>query len=160
MPQAARWAGTPSIRGRTESMRMALLTFSLVGLQCVFSNSICERGAADLTESLLCIGLPGELKRHVRLPSFFLSFFWWPANIDRRLHTLPPPTRTHQIAHLAGLDRRPTIRVDHPAPDRGDYGSIAVEMGSSSTVYDRRFAGGGGVFVGFGVDNRDCWGFC
>ncbi|KAL2835094.1 hypothetical protein BDW59DRAFT_137098 [Aspergillus cavernicola] len=33
MPQAARWAGSPSIRGRTESMRMALLTFSLLGLQ-------------------------------------------------------------------------------------------------------------------------------
>ena len=38
MPQAARWAGTPSIRGRTESMRMALLTFCLVGLQCVLPN--------------------------------------------------------------------------------------------------------------------------
>lgn len=29
------WAGTPSIRGGSESMRMALLTFSLVGLQLV-----------------------------------------------------------------------------------------------------------------------------
>lgn len=29
--------GTPSIKGGTESMRMALLTFSLVGLQCVLS---------------------------------------------------------------------------------------------------------------------------
>ncbi|PLB52701.1 MFS general substrate transporter [Aspergillus steynii IBT 23096] len=33
MPQAARWAGSPSIKGRSESARMALLTFSLVGLQ-------------------------------------------------------------------------------------------------------------------------------
>ncbi|KAL4897703.1 hypothetical protein BDV59DRAFT_48841 [Aspergillus ambiguus] len=33
MPQTARWVGTPSIRGRTESARMALLTFSLLGLQ-------------------------------------------------------------------------------------------------------------------------------
>ncbi|KAL8730790.1 MAG: hypothetical protein Q9166_003860 [cf. Caloplaca sp. 2 TL-2023] len=33
MPQAASWAGTPSIKGSTESIRMALLTFSLVGLQ-------------------------------------------------------------------------------------------------------------------------------
>ncbi|KAL4918768.1 hypothetical protein BDW62DRAFT_57208 [Aspergillus aurantiobrunneus] len=33
MPQAARWVGSPSIKGRTESMRMALLTFSLLGLQ-------------------------------------------------------------------------------------------------------------------------------
>ncbi|KAI4163839.1 MAG: hypothetical protein LQ342_002612 [Letrouitia transgressa] len=32
MPQAASWAGIPSIRGSTESIRMALLTFSLVGL--------------------------------------------------------------------------------------------------------------------------------
>lgn len=40
MPQAARWAGTPSIKGRNESTRMALLTFSLVGLQCV-SPSLC-----------------------------------------------------------------------------------------------------------------------
>ncbi|KAL2041407.1 hypothetical protein N7G274_005789 [Stereocaulon virgatum] len=33
MPQAASWAGTPSIKGSTESIRMALLTFSLIGLQ-------------------------------------------------------------------------------------------------------------------------------
>jgi len=30
---ASSWAGQPSIRGSSESMRMALLTFSLVGLQ-------------------------------------------------------------------------------------------------------------------------------
>ncbi|KAL8714777.1 MAG: hypothetical protein Q9220_001290 [cf. Caloplaca sp. 1 TL-2023] len=33
MPPAASWTGTPSIKGSTESVRMALLTFSLVGLQ-------------------------------------------------------------------------------------------------------------------------------
>ncbi|EAW09442.1 putative sucrose transporter [Aspergillus clavatus NRRL 1] len=33
MPQAARWVGSPSIKGKSESMRMALLTFSLLGLQ-------------------------------------------------------------------------------------------------------------------------------
>jgi len=33
---AASWQGTPSIKGSSESMRMALLTFSLVGLQYVF----------------------------------------------------------------------------------------------------------------------------
>lgn len=33
MPQAASWAGTPNIKGSTESIRMALLTLSLVGLQ-------------------------------------------------------------------------------------------------------------------------------
>ncbi|KAI9680000.1 MAG: hypothetical protein M1817_005015 [Caeruleum heppii] len=33
MSEAASWAGTPSIKGSSESMRMALLTFSLIGLQ-------------------------------------------------------------------------------------------------------------------------------
>ncbi|KAL9006193.1 MAG: hypothetical protein Q9188_001072 [Gyalolechia gomerana] len=33
MPQAASWTGAPSIKGSSESVRMALLTFSLVGLQ-------------------------------------------------------------------------------------------------------------------------------
>ncbi|QVM09373.1 hypothetical protein D8B26_004033 [Coccidioides posadasii str. Silveira] len=33
MRQGASWMGTPSIKGRTESQRMALLTLSLVGLQ-------------------------------------------------------------------------------------------------------------------------------
>ncbi|MCJ1481002.1 hypothetical protein MMC06_001158, partial [Schaereria dolodes] len=33
MPQAASWTGTPRIKGSTESIRMALLTASLVGLQ-------------------------------------------------------------------------------------------------------------------------------
>ncbi|KAL1968290.1 hypothetical protein VTN77DRAFT_2125 [Rasamsonia byssochlamydoides] len=31
--RAASWTGTPSIKGRTEATRMALLTFSLIGLQ-------------------------------------------------------------------------------------------------------------------------------
>lgn len=34
--RAASWTGTPAIKGRTESTRMALLTFSLIGLQYVF----------------------------------------------------------------------------------------------------------------------------
>ncbi|KAI9842296.1 MAG: hypothetical protein M1837_007366 [Sclerophora amabilis] len=33
MPQVATWTGAPSIKGSSESMRMAMLTFSLVGLQ-------------------------------------------------------------------------------------------------------------------------------
>ncbi|KAF7714226.1 MFS-type sugar transport protein [Penicillium ucsense] len=40
MPQAARWAGTPSIKGRSESTRMALLTFSLVGLQFTWGTEM------------------------------------------------------------------------------------------------------------------------
>lgn len=42
MLQAARWVGTPSIKGRNESARMALLTFSLLGLQCVFPYCIAH----------------------------------------------------------------------------------------------------------------------
>lgn len=49
MPQAARWVGTPSIKGRNESARMALLTFSLLGLQCVFwSLAVFRRNAGVL----------------------------------------------------------------------------------------------------------------
>ncbi|KAF2261066.1 MFS general substrate transporter [Lojkania enalia] len=33
MPSAAQWTGTPAIKGSSESMRMALLTASLIGLQ-------------------------------------------------------------------------------------------------------------------------------
>ncbi|KAJ5197911.1 uncharacterized protein N7498_007028 [Penicillium cinerascens] len=40
MPQAARWAGSPSIKGRSESTRMALLTFSLVGLQFTWGTEM------------------------------------------------------------------------------------------------------------------------
>ncbi|KAJ5884912.1 hypothetical protein N7495_009422 [Penicillium taxi] len=40
MPQAARWAGTPSIKGRSEATRMALLTFSLVGLQFTWGTEM------------------------------------------------------------------------------------------------------------------------
>lgn len=32
----AQWAGKPGIKGSTESMRMALLTFSIIGLQYVY----------------------------------------------------------------------------------------------------------------------------
>lgn len=31
--EMASWAGQPAVKGSTESMRMALLTFSLVGIQ-------------------------------------------------------------------------------------------------------------------------------
>ncbi|CAG8922420.1 unnamed protein product [Penicillium salamii] len=37
---AARWAGTPSIKGRNESTRMALLTLSLVGLQFTWGTEM------------------------------------------------------------------------------------------------------------------------
>ena len=40
MPQTARWAGSPSIKGRSESTRMALLTFSLVGLQFTWGTEM------------------------------------------------------------------------------------------------------------------------
>ncbi|KAJ6162424.1 hypothetical protein N7485_010654 [Penicillium canescens] len=40
MPQTARWAGTPSIKGRSEATRMALLTFSLVGLQFTWGTEM------------------------------------------------------------------------------------------------------------------------
>ena len=33
--EMATWSGQPSVKGSSESMRMALLTFSLVGLQLV-----------------------------------------------------------------------------------------------------------------------------
>jgi hypothetical protein len=40
----ASWAGQPAVKGSTESMRMALLTFSLVGIQLVylFSRVLCR----------------------------------------------------------------------------------------------------------------------
>lgn len=36
----ASWVGRPSVKGSTETMRMALLTFSLVGLQYGFYISL------------------------------------------------------------------------------------------------------------------------
>ncbi|KAF7454052.1 MelB Na+ melibiose symporter [Pyrenophora tritici-repentis] len=43
MPSVAQWQGTPSVKGSTESMRMALLTASLVGIQFCwnFEMSYC-----------------------------------------------------------------------------------------------------------------------
>jgi hypothetical protein len=39
----ASFSGLPSIKGSTESMRMLLLTFSIIGLQYVSSKSWCRR---------------------------------------------------------------------------------------------------------------------
>lgn len=36
----ASWAGTPSVKGSTESMRMALLSLSLIGIACVSSTHL------------------------------------------------------------------------------------------------------------------------
>jgi hypothetical protein len=43
----ASWAGQPAIKGSTESMRMILLTFSLIGLQCVPRICYCLSAFAD-----------------------------------------------------------------------------------------------------------------
>lgn len=37
MPSVAQWAGTPSVKGSSESMRMVLLTASLIGLQITWN---------------------------------------------------------------------------------------------------------------------------
>ncbi|KAJ5114971.1 hypothetical protein NUU61_000730 [Penicillium alfredii] len=65
MPQAARWAGTPSIKGRSESTRMALLTFSLVGLQFTwgvemtyFTPYLLQLGLTKSKTSLVWIAGP------------------------------------------------------------------------------------------------------
>jgi hypothetical protein len=55
MPNVAQWTGTPSVKGSTESMRMALLTASLIGLQYAPSpaansrsrNALANRMASD-----------------------------------------------------------------------------------------------------------------
>jgi solute carrier family 45 protein 1/2/4 len=43
MPSVAQWTGTPKIKGSSESIRMALLTASLVGLQYYLSNYCTQR---------------------------------------------------------------------------------------------------------------------
>jgi solute carrier family 45 protein 1/2/4 len=42
MVHGAQWAGTPSVKGSTESMRMALLTASLIGLQYAPSYPVLD----------------------------------------------------------------------------------------------------------------------
>jgi hypothetical protein len=37
-PNMAQWAGQPSVKGSSESMRMALLSFSIIGLQYVYDQ--------------------------------------------------------------------------------------------------------------------------
>ena len=39
MSANAQWVGTPKVKGSSESMRMALLTASLIGLQYVMARS-------------------------------------------------------------------------------------------------------------------------
>ncbi|EDP52889.1 sucrose transporter, putative [Aspergillus fumigatus A1163] len=53
MPQAARWVGSPSIKGKSESMRMALLTFSLLGLQFTWGIEMTFTASCDLTSPAL-----------------------------------------------------------------------------------------------------------
>ena len=51
--ETASWVGTPHIKGSTESIRMALLTFSLIGLQYALpkpKSSIQRHGANDNTK--------------------------------------------------------------------------------------------------------------
>jgi hypothetical protein len=55
--EMASWAGQPSVKGSTESMRMALLTFSLVGIQCVY---LFFWGCAEA--DYFYKDLPGELR--------------------------------------------------------------------------------------------------
>lgn len=73
MPQNALWSGTPSIKGYTEFQQMALLTFSLVGLQyvwcvhglaCTFDSmqpTIDQFRVADM-DVFVAVDLPGVLR--------------------------------------------------------------------------------------------------
>ena len=54
MPSVAQWTGSPAIRGSSESVRMALLTASLVGLQYAQLHPIQHK--------LTLAGSPGMLK--------------------------------------------------------------------------------------------------
>lgn len=60
----ASWAGQPAIKGSSETMRMALLTFSLIGVQYVFCSASCPWGSRDqVADEVMCgIGLLGVLK--------------------------------------------------------------------------------------------------
>lgn len=44
MAVQASWAGKPGIKGSSESLRMALLTFSLIGLQLVSPSNYSGQG--------------------------------------------------------------------------------------------------------------------
>jgi hypothetical protein len=44
----AQWSGTPSVKGSSEAMKMALLTLSLVGLQYAYRGCTQPRARADL----------------------------------------------------------------------------------------------------------------
>ena len=90
MPQAASWAGTPSIKGSTESVRMALLTFSLVGLQYVLLTSrmrLIAHKPCRFTWGIEMTCETSETYHCIRHDS---------AETIDRLHSLSPPTRSDQ----------------------------------------------------------------
>ena len=75
MPQTARWAGTPSIKGRSESTRMALLTFSLVGLQCVLHLCPCPKTIKSVEKRMNASGEAHE-KHSAYLCIVYLTDCW------------------------------------------------------------------------------------
>jgi solute carrier family 45 protein 1/2/4 len=50
MASNAQWVGTPKVKGSSESMRMALLTASLIGLQYVCQSRAPYIHALGLTQ--------------------------------------------------------------------------------------------------------------
>lgn len=55
----AQWQGTPHVKGSSESMRMLLLTFSLIGLQYVYMLEEARERCSVLT---IMTDLHGALK--------------------------------------------------------------------------------------------------
>ena len=170
MPQAASWVGTPSIKGRTESTRMALLTLSLVGLQYVMSSFSFAASSQVALASGKCTdgifwtrtGLPGVLRWPVREPLLHLPIRLGdlsPLTVHGhyRLYSLSSPARPHKISHVPRLDRWSVVGSDNATHCGSHHRPLAIEVGETSTVHDRRFHSCRYLLTGLGVDFRNSW---
>jgi hypothetical protein len=112
----ASWVGQPAVKGSTESMRMILLTFSLIGLQCVPQIYYCLSVLAD-EEFRFTWGIEMTCEMAAN-GTIFLSINLIPFY---RLHSLFARTGPHEESNISRMDCGSIVRTHNAANCRRSF---------------------------------------
>ena len=158
--QHASWTGHARIKGYTKLQRMAMLTFSLIGLQQVFcAHSV--RGASTDPKMQIYLGCRNDLYSSLSLsfpfPISSRSFPSYPSpascvaeetspnHIPRRLRTSSSEVGVGQEPDVARVDRSAAVGPDRAADCWRGVGFFGAEVGEEEAVHAAVLRLGGAV---------------
>lgn len=124
MPPPASWGGRARIKGYTKLQRMAMLTFSLIGLQPVSLALLTPCANADGVRQIH-LGGGNDLYPSLLRPAVGPFHSWHLC----RLRAASLETGFGEESDFARVDRSSAVRVDCAAGCGGLVGFFAAEVG-------------------------------